>query len=97
MLDLTTGCALITDDAVDRIISHASKIRNLVLSKCIHLTVRTVENICVLGKHLHYLHLGHAANDITDRSSKTLARCCIRLRYVDFASASSSLLPSNNI
>ncbi|KAG1755522.1 hypothetical protein EDB19DRAFT_1661797 [Suillus lakei] len=83
MLDLT-GCALITDDAVDGIISHASKIRNLVLSKCIQLTDRTVENICVLGKHLHYLHLGHAAN-ITDRSIKTLARCCTRLRYVDFA------------
>ncbi|KAG1752626.1 uncharacterized protein EDB91DRAFT_1045047 [Suillus paluster] len=83
MLDLT-GCALITDDAIDGIISHASKIRNLVLSKCIQLTDRTVENICVLGKHLHYLHLGHAAN-ITDRSIKTLARCCTRLRYVDFA------------
>jgi F-box and leucine-rich repeat protein GRR1 len=89
MLDLT-GCALITDDAVDGIISHASKIRNLVLSKCTQLTDRTVENICVLGKHLHYLHLGHAAN-ITDRSIKTLARCCTRLRYVDFASASTSL------
>jgi F-box and leucine-rich repeat protein GRR1 len=85
MLDLT-GCALITDDAVEGIISHASKIRNLVLSKCVQLTDKTVENICLLGKHLHYLHLGHAAN-ITDRSIKTLARCCTRLRYVDFASA----------
>lgn len=86
MLDLTS-CALITDDAVDGIISHAPKIRNLVLSKCTQLTDRTVENVCLLGKHLHYLHLGHAAN-ITDRSIKSLARCCTRLRYVDFASRS---------
>ncbi|KAH7887601.1 hypothetical protein F5I97DRAFT_1861545 [Phlebopus sp. FC_14] len=83
MLDLT-ACSLITDDAVDGIISHAPKIRNLVLSKCALLTDRTVDNICLLGKHLHYLHLGHAVN-ITDRSIKTLARCCTRLRYVDFA------------
>ena len=86
MLDLTS-CSLITDDAVDGIISHAPKIRNLVLSKCTQLTDRTVENVCLLGKHLHYLHLGHAAN-ITDRSIKSLARCCTRLRYVDFASES---------
>ncbi|KAH7931222.1 RNI-like protein [Leucogyrophana mollusca] len=83
MLDLT-ACSLITDDAVDGIISHAPKIRNLVLSKCQQLTDRTVENICLLGKHLHYLHLGHATS-ITDRSIKNLARCCTRLRYVDFA------------
>ena len=89
MLDLTS-CSLITDDAVDGIISHAPKIRNLVLSKCTQLTDRTVENICLLGKHLHYLHLGHAAN-ITDRSIKSLARCCTRLRYVDFASGSHAL------
>ncbi|KAG1751930.1 hypothetical protein EDD22DRAFT_1001947 [Suillus occidentalis] len=87
MLDPTMRCTLITDEleAVDGIISHAPKIRNLVLSKCIQLTDRTVENICVPSKHLHYLHLGHAANDITDRLIKTLARCCTRLRYVDFA------------
>lgn len=84
MLDLT-ACALITDDAVDGIISHAPKIRNLVLSKCVLLTDTTVENICKLGKHIHYLHLGHAAL-ITDRSVRTLARCCTRLRYIDFAS-----------
>ncbi|EGN93032.1 hypothetical protein SERLA73DRAFT_98359 [Serpula lacrymans var. lacrymans S7.3] len=83
MLDLT-ACSLLTDDAIEGIISHAPKIRNLVLSKCGQLSDRTVENICLLGKHLHYLHLGHAIN-ITDRSIKTLARCCTRLRYVDFA------------
>jgi len=84
MLDLT-ACSLVTDDAVEGIISHAPKIRNLVLSKCGLLTDRSVENICRLGRHLHYLHLGHAAK-ITDRSVRTLARSCTRLRYIDFAS-----------
>ncbi|KAJ7228486.1 hypothetical protein GGX14DRAFT_413385 [Mycena pura] len=83
MLDLT-ACSLVTDDAVDGIISHAPRIRNLVLSKCALLTDRSVENICKLGRYLHYLHLGHAAK-ITDRSVRTLARSCTRLRYVDFA------------
>jgi len=84
MLDMT-ACALVTDDAIEGIISCSPKIRNLVLSKCILLTDRSVENICRLGRHLHYLHLGHAAK-ITDRSVRTLARSCTRLRYVDFAS-----------
>lgn len=84
MLDLT-ACSLVTDDAIEGIISHAPKIRNLVLSKCGLLTDRSVENICKLGRHLHYLHLGHAAK-ITDSSVRTLARSCTRLRYVDFAS-----------
>lgn len=83
MLDMT-ACALVTDDAIEGIISHSPKIRNLVLSKCVLLTDRSVENICRLGRHLHYLHLGHAAK-ITDRSIRTLARSCTRLRYVDFA------------
>jgi F-box and leucine-rich repeat protein GRR1 len=84
MLDLT-ACALVTDEAIEGIISHAPKIRNLVLSKCSLLTDRSVENICRLGRHLHYLHLGHAVK-ITDRSVRTLARSCTRLRYIDFAS-----------
>lgn len=93
MLDIT-GCALITDDAVEGIISHAPKIRNLVLSKCSQLTDRAVESVCLLGKHLHYLHLGHAIH-ITDRAIKSLARCCTRLRYVDFASEASSTAMSS--
>ncbi|KAF9569089.1 RNI-like protein [Agrocybe pediades] len=83
MLDLT-ACALISDDAVEGIISHAPKIRNLVLSKCVLLTDRAVETICKLGRHLHYLHLGHASK-ITDRSVRLLARSCTRIRYIDFA------------
>jgi len=89
MLDLT-ACALLTDDAIEGVISHAPKIRNLVLSKCVLLTDRTVENICRLGRHIHYLHLGHAAS-ITDRSVRILARCCTRIRYIDFASELSQL------
>lgn len=84
MLDLT-ACALITDDALEGIISHAPKIRNLVLSKCSLLTDKSVETICRLGRHLHYLHLGHASK-ITDRSVRLLARSCTRIRYIDFAS-----------
>ncbi|THV08373.1 RNI-like protein [Dendrothele bispora CBS 962.96] len=83
MLDLT-ACPLVTDDAIEGIISHAPKIRNLVLSKCVLLTDKAVDHICKLGRHLHYLHLGHAAK-ITDRSVRNLARSCSRLRYVDFA------------
>lgn len=90
MLDLT-ACGGITDDAVEGIISHSPKIRNLVLSKCVLLTDRSVESICTLGRNLHYLHLGHASK-ITDKSVKTLARACNRIRYVDFASQSESLL-----
>ncbi|ESK94429.1 scf e3 ubiquitin ligase complex f-box protein grra [Moniliophthora roreri MCA 2997] len=83
MLDLT-ACSLVTDDAIEGIVSHAPKIRNLVLNKCSLLTDRSVENICKLGRHLHYLHLGHTSK-ITDKSVRTLARSCTRLRYVDFA------------
>ncbi|KAF8076571.1 hypothetical protein FPV67DRAFT_1559009 [Lyophyllum atratum] len=83
MLDLT-ACSLVTDDAIEGIISYAPKIRNLVLSKCSLLTDRSVENMCKLGRHLHYLHLGHAVK-IRDGSVRTLARSCTRLRYVDFA------------
>ena len=84
MLDLT-ACSLITDEAIEGIISRAPKIRNLVLSKCVNLTDKAVETICKLGRHLHYLHLGHASR-ITDRSERMLARSCTRIRYIDFAS-----------
>lgn len=84
MLDLT-GCSLITDDAIEGIVSAAPRIRNLVLAKCTQLTDNAVESICRLGKGLHYLHLGHAGS-ITDRSINSLVRSCTRLRYIDLAS-----------
>jgi F-box and leucine-rich repeat protein GRR1 len=74
----------ITDDAVEGIIVNAPKIRNLVLAKCTALTDKAVKSICNLGKHLHCLHLGHAAA-ITDESIILLAKSCPRLRYVDLA------------
>lgn len=89
MLDLT-ACQLVTDDAIEGIVTSAPKIRNLVLAKCSLLTDTAVESICKLGKHLHYLHLGHAAS-ITDRSVKTLARSCTRLRYIDLACKSTAI------
>jgi len=83
LLDLTF-CARITDDAVEGIVAHAPKIRNLVLAKCSQLTDRSANAICGLGKHLHYLHLGHASR-ITDAAVKVLAKNCTRIRYIDFA------------
>jgi len=56
-----------------------------VLSKCSQLTDRAVESICLLGKHLHSLHLGHVYS-VTDQSIKTLSRSCTRLRYIDLDS-----------
>jgi len=77
----------ITDDAVDGIIANSPKIRNLVLAKCTALTDKAVKSICNLGRHLHCLHLGHAAA-ITDESVIMLAKSCPRLRYVDLACTS---------
>lgn len=74
----------ITDDAVTGIIVNAPKLRNLVLAKCSLLTDRAVRSIAGLGRHLQFLHLGHAAA-ITDASIIHLARSCVRLRYVDLA------------
>ncbi|KZP00247.1 RNI-like protein [Calocera viscosa TUFC12733] len=83
MLDLTS-CTGITDDALDRIVSNAPRIRNLVLAKCVGLSQECVDPIGRLGKHLHYLHLGHVAQ-LTDRSIRALASACTRLRYIDLA------------
>lgn len=57
-LDLTS-LSLITDDAIAGIVKYMPRIRNLILAKCIGLTDEAVLSICTLGKHLHYLHMGH--------------------------------------
>ena len=57
-LDLTS-LSLLTDDAVAGIVKYAPRIRNLILTKCVGLTDDAVLSICALGKHLHYLHMGH--------------------------------------
>lgn len=59
-LDMT-GLANLTDMAIDGIVSTMPHIRNLVLAKCSNLTDDTVYSICKLGKHIHFLHLGHVS------------------------------------
>lgn len=57
-LDLTSLTNL-TDNAVAGIVRYMPRIRNLVLAKCENLTDNAVDSICSLGKHLHFLHMGH--------------------------------------
>ncbi|RHZ44783.1 hypothetical protein Glove_709g46 [Diversispora epigaea] len=83
VLDLTS-CALVTDQAIHKIVHSAPKLRNLVLAKCGNITDEGVYHITRLGRHLHYLHLGHCSR-ITDHSITHLARHCTRLRYLDMA------------
>lgn len=83
ILDLT-ACENVKDDAVERIVSSAPRLRNLVLAKCRFITDRSVQAICKLGKNLHYVHLGHCSN-ITDAAVIQLIRACNRIRYIDLA------------
>ena len=83
ILDLT-NCVLITDAAVQRIVSAAPRLRNLIFSKCRQLTNAAVYSIARLGKNLHYLHLGHCGN-ITDEGVFRLVQECNRIRYIDLA------------
>ncbi|KAF9869832.1 putative F-box domain-containing protein [Colletotrichum karsti] len=81
ILDLTS-CARLTDQAVQKIIEVAPRLRNLVLAKCRNITDVAVNAISKLGKNLHYLHLGHCGH-ITDQAVKTLVAQCNRIRYID--------------
>ncbi|KAL2836362.1 hypothetical protein BJY01DRAFT_238308 [Aspergillus pseudoustus] len=83
ILDLT-ACENIRDDAVERIVNAAPRLRNLVLAKCKFITDRAVYAICKLGKNLHYVHLGHCSN-ITDPAVMQLVKSCNRIRYIDVA------------
>lgn len=83
ILDLT-GCAQLHDEAVEKIIEAAPRLRNLVLAKCREITDRAVFAITKLGKNLHYIHLGHCGR-ITDDAVKELVKCCNRIRYIDLA------------
>lgn len=60
VVDLT-GCAALTDEALANLVANGPRIRNLTLAKCTNLTNKSVYSICELGKHLHYLHLGHVS------------------------------------
>jgi F-box and leucine-rich repeat protein GRR1 len=59
-LDLT-GMTNLTDMAMAGIVATMPHIRNLVLAKCSSLTDESVQSICKLGKHIHFLHLGHVS------------------------------------
>jgi len=82
LLDLT--CCKVTDDAIEGIVTHATKIQSLILSGCSLLTDRAIRSICKLGGHLDVLMLAHVAN-ITDRAIVKLTRSCVNLRCVDVA------------
>ncbi|KAI9866756.1 MAG: SCF ubiquitin ligase complex subunit [Trichoglossum hirsutum] len=83
ILDLT-ACDQLTDNAVQKVINSAPRLRNLVLAKCRRITDRAVLAITKLGKNLHYVHLGHCAA-ITDKAVIQLVRSCNRIRYIDLA------------
>ncbi|KAJ6119994.1 SCF ubiquitin ligase complex subunit [Penicillium sp. IBT 18751x] len=83
ILDMT-ACENVKDDAIERIVSAAPRLRNLVLAKCRFITDRSVQAICRLGKNLHYVHLGHCSN-ITDTAVIQLIKSCNRIRYIDLA------------
>ena len=83
IIDLT-ACSLLRDDAVEKIIEAAPRLRNIVLAKCREITDRAVLAITKLGKNLHYIHLGHCIQ-ITDNAVIALVRICNRIRYIDLA------------
>ncbi|KAI4192300.1 MAG: hypothetical protein LQ346_004372 [Caloplaca aetnensis] len=83
ILDLT-ACFQVHDEAVEKIIETAPRLRNLVLAKCKDITDRSVNAITRLGKNLHYIHLGHCAQ-ITDAAVIQLVKMCNRIRYIDLA------------
>lgn len=56
-----TACAHLSDQAVAGIVKYCPRLRNLMLAKCTRLTDEALFAICGLGKHLHYLHLGHVS------------------------------------
>lgn len=81
ILDLTS-CARLTDQAVQKLIEVAPRLRNIVFAKCRNLTDVAVNAISKLGKNLHYLHLGHCGH-ITDDAVIKLVQACNRIRYID--------------
>lgn len=54
-----TNCPDLDDLAIESLVNNAPQLRTLTLAKCKRLSDLAVESITRLGKHLHYLHLGH--------------------------------------
>ncbi|KAF8308478.1 RNI-like protein, partial [Clavulina sp. PMI_390] len=86
LLDLTS-CALLTDAALEGIITNAPRIRQLTLTRCSGLTDEALGSVGKLGRGLHFLHLGHVSN-LTDLGVTRLVQSCPRLRYIDLANCS---------
>lgn len=59
-LDMT-GLLHMTDAAVEGIVATMPHIRNLVLAKCTNLSDDALLSVCRLGRHIHFLHLGHVS------------------------------------
>ncbi|KZF22147.1 RNI-like protein [Xylona heveae TC161] len=83
ILDLTS-CDQLRDEAVQKIVTAAPRLRNLTLAKCRQITDRALLSIAKLGKNLHLIHLGHCQN-ITDGAVVHLVKMCNRIRYIDLA------------
>lgn len=83
ILDLT-DCNALNDAGLQKIITAAPRLRNMVLAKCRNITDRGVLAITKLGKNLHYIHLGHCTR-ITDYGLGHLVKHCNRIRYIDLA------------
>lgn len=79
-----SGCALLTDEGVGRLVSLAPRLRNVVLAKCYNITDRGLLHLTKLGRNLHYMHLGHC-NNITNMGVGNLVRACNRIQYIDVA------------
>lgn len=83
IIDLT-GCVLVTDDSVHKLVQCAPRLRNVVLAKCVNITDNGVQALTRLKRSLHYLHLGHCSN-ITDKGIAWLVEACQRIMYIDVA------------
>uniref|UniRef100_A0A060TC04 ARAD1B18898p n=1 Tax=Blastobotrys adeninivorans TaxID=409370 RepID=A0A060TC04_BLAAD len=83
IVDLT-GCVLVTDDSVHKLVQCAPRLRNVVLAKCVNITDNGVQALTRLKRSLHYLHLGHCSN-ITDKGIAWLVEACQRIMYIDVA------------
>ncbi|KIK67962.1 hypothetical protein GYMLUDRAFT_155425 [Collybiopsis luxurians FD-317 M1] len=82
VLDLSS--CKITDDAIQGIVAHATKIQNLNVSGCSQLTDKALKSISSLGEHLDVITLAHVTN-ITDHGVVQFVRACRNLRVVDVA------------
>lgn len=56
-----TSCKRIGDQDIDNLVTNAPQLRSVTLAKCTNLTNDSIHSISRLGKHLHYLHLGHVS------------------------------------